>query len=221
MSTAMSRGLCAPGASAAIVDEDVGAEQKEQQHALKDLRDRRGKAQVLLRLFAAEIEQGHQQAREKDADRIEAADEGDDDRREPVVARYMLGDLPHGPSHLTHSGNPCRRASGQETHPYGAIRRKPRVARSRLRLSGDLHLKTEKAALHEDVPGQQGAERQQECRIQPRAFDEDRQNRRVLEHLRLREVEAFRVSPRPVDEPTRRRVARCTPASARPGSRWR
>src|SRR5262252_8114745 len=51
-----------------IVDEHVRPEQEEEQHPLEHLRDRRRQAQILLRLFSAEVQERHQEAREKDPD---------------------------------------------------------------------------------------------------------------------------------------------------------
>src|SRR5215831_10653052 len=73
------------GASQPVLNEHVRAEQEEQEHPLEHLRDRRRQGQVLLRLLAADVEQRHEQAREENADGIEPADEGDDDRREAVA----------------------------------------------------------------------------------------------------------------------------------------
>ena len=49
----------------AVVDEDVGAEQEEQQHALEHHRDRRRQVEILLGLLPAEVEQRHEQAAEE------------------------------------------------------------------------------------------------------------------------------------------------------------
>src|SRR5215467_4734101 len=68
------------GAAQPVLNEHVRAEEKKQEHPLEHLGDRRRQAQVLLRLLAADVQQRHQQTREKNADGIEAADEGDDDR---------------------------------------------------------------------------------------------------------------------------------------------
>src|SRR5436190_12731706 len=68
----------------AEIDEHVGCQQEEQQRPLEETGHGRGQREVHLRRFAAEVEQRHQDAGEDDAERMQAADERDDDRGKAV-----------------------------------------------------------------------------------------------------------------------------------------
>ena len=80
-------------------------------------------------------------------------------------------------------------------------RRIPRVARRGLGFTGDSHLVSDEALLHEDVAGEHCSEREREQHVQPGALDERGQQRSVFEHLRLREIESLRILPGPVHQP--------------------
>ena len=62
---------------------------------------------------AAEVKQCHQQAGEEYADRVESRDEGNDDRRETVVTRYLIGDLSHRACDFGHTGKTCHSPTAQ------------------------------------------------------------------------------------------------------------
>ena len=76
-----------PGEPDAVENQDVAAEQEEQQDALEDAGDRVGQPEIDLRRVAAEIGQRQQQSGEDRADRMQPAEEGDDDRGEAVARR--------------------------------------------------------------------------------------------------------------------------------------
>src|SRR5215471_4293345 len=59
LSIALSAFLDAQPALQPVLDEHIGSQQEEQQHALEYLGDRIGQAQILLRLLAADVEQRH------------------------------------------------------------------------------------------------------------------------------------------------------------------
>ena len=65
------------------------AQQKEQQDALEDAGDGTGQAEIDLRRLAAEIGEREQQPGEQHADRMQPAEEGDDDRGEAVAGRDL------------------------------------------------------------------------------------------------------------------------------------
>ena len=67
--------------------ERASRKEEEQQHALKGLNGRRGQAQHELRQLAPDIGQCHQQTGQQDADGVQPAKEGHDDRGEPVAGR--------------------------------------------------------------------------------------------------------------------------------------
>ena len=71
----------------AIEDQRVAGEHVEQQDALEDLGEIERDLHRDLRLLAADEGQRQEQAGEQDADRIEPAEEGDDDRGEAVARR--------------------------------------------------------------------------------------------------------------------------------------
>ena len=108
-----------------VEDEEVGGEQEEQQDALEDAGQRRGQAERHLHGFAAEEEQRHQQAGEHDAEGVEPADEGDDDRRKAVARRDVRRQLAERPGGLRHAGDPCRGAPGKQPIQTAADSRKP------------------------------------------------------------------------------------------------
>jgi len=66
----------------AVEDEGIAGEDEEEQHALEDAGDLLGHAEGDLHPLPAEIGQSQQEPGKEDADRIEAAEKGDDDRGE-------------------------------------------------------------------------------------------------------------------------------------------
>src|SRR5882724_579195 len=71
----------------AIEDERVAGEHVEQQNALEHLGQVQRHFERNLRGLAADEGQREEQRRDQDADRMEASEEGDDDRREAIAGR--------------------------------------------------------------------------------------------------------------------------------------
>ena len=84
------------------------AQQEEQQDALEDAGDGAGQAELDLRRLAAEIGEREQQPGEEHADRMQPAEEGDDDGGEAVAGRDLGRQLADGPA--TSNSPAARRA---------------------------------------------------------------------------------------------------------------
>ena len=69
----------------AVQDQRIAGQDEEQQHPLEDLRGLVRDPQLHLRRLAAEIADRQQNAGKQHADRIQPAEESDDDRGEPVA----------------------------------------------------------------------------------------------------------------------------------------
>jgi hypothetical protein len=77
-----------PAAEAdAVVGEHVEGEEEEQEHPLEHLDRRRRQAEHELRQLAADVGERHQKPGQQDADRVQPAEEGHDDRGEAVARR--------------------------------------------------------------------------------------------------------------------------------------
>ena len=62
-----------------------------------------------------------EQARDQNADRVEAAEEGDDDGGEAVAGRDAGLKMPDRPRHLDDAGEPGERAGNKERDDHEAI----------------------------------------------------------------------------------------------------
>src|SRR3546814_4789249 len=71
----------------AVANQEVGGQKEEQQQALEHAGDGLRQADHNLRRLAADVGERHQQAGEDDAERVQAAEEGDDDGGEAVARR--------------------------------------------------------------------------------------------------------------------------------------
>ena len=74
-------------------------------------------AELDLRVLAAEIGQRHQQAGEQDPDRVQPAEEGDDDRGEAVAGRDRGHQLADRPGDLEQAGQAGQAAADQQREP--------------------------------------------------------------------------------------------------------
>ena len=124
----------------AVVDQRVAGQQREQQQALEHAGQRLRQPEPRLRQLAADVEHAHQQRREDDADRVQPADEGDDDRGEAVAGRHVRRQLAERPGHLERAGQAGHAARDQQRRPQRAARREAGVARRRRRQAADLQL---------------------------------------------------------------------------------
>ena len=104
-----------------------------------------------LRVLAAEIGQRQQRPGEQDADRVQAAEERDDDRGEAVAAGDLVGELAHRPGDLAHAGKARCGAAEQQADPDHARGREAGIARRVWRLARDPHAEAGEAAIHEGV----------------------------------------------------------------------
>src|SRR5580658_1581529 len=98
----------------AIGDERVAGEHVEEQHALEDLGEVERHMQRDLRGLAAEIGQGEGKPGQQDADRIEPAEKGDDDRGEAIARRDRRQELADRPGGLDDAGETGERARYRE-----------------------------------------------------------------------------------------------------------
>src|SRR5450755_4736845 len=115
-----SSGCGATDAADAKIDEHVHRQQKEQQGPLEEARDRRRQREVDLRRFTAKVQERHQEAREHNADGMEAPDEGNDDRGESISRRHRRQQLSDRPGSLTHAGDARSGAADQHAEPHTA-----------------------------------------------------------------------------------------------------
>ena len=112
-----------------VLDERVAGQQREQEQSLKYAGDRLGQPETRLRQLTADEEHAHQHRRERDADRIESADEGDDDRGKAVAQGHVRGELTIGAGHFQRAGQACQGTREQERQPERAACGEARVAR--------------------------------------------------------------------------------------------
>ena len=113
----------------AVSDQNVAGENEEQHHRLEDAGGRARHMHHRLRHLAADIGDGEDQRREKDADRMEAAEERNDDRGEAVAGGEAEVDLPELARGLENAGKPGHAAADQEGRPDRARGVEAAVAR--------------------------------------------------------------------------------------------
>ena len=126
-----------------VADEDVGGEQEEQHHRLEDAGRRGRQPERGLRLLAADIGDREDDAGEDDADRMQPAEEGDDDRGEAVAGRELRHHLPEGAGRLEDAGEPGQPAAGEQRQPDRAVAAEAAVARRLRRRADDADLEAE------------------------------------------------------------------------------
>src|SRR5690242_908399 len=116
----------------AIDDQRVAGEHVEQQNALEDLGEVGRDLHRDLSGLAADEGQRQEQSGDQDADRIEPAEEGDDDGGEAVTRRDAGVEMADRPRHLDDAGEPGKRArarEGEQHQPIGAEAGKARRLR--------------------------------------------------------------------------------------------
>ena len=122
-------------------------------------------ADLDLRRLAADIGQRQEQAGEQDAERVQPAEEGDDDRGEAVAGRDRGDELADRTGHLEHAGEAGEAAAEQQAQPdrslAGGSRRSAPAAR---RLADDLDLEADDGARHQHPGGDRDDERDQRRR---------------------------------------------------------
>ena len=188
------------GPADAVRDQRVAGEQREQQQPLENAGERFRQAEARLGEFAADVEHAHQDRRKDDPDRMQATDEGDDDRGESVAGGNVRRQLAERAGDLEPTGEPRHRTGEQQRRPERLARRKASVARRRRRQAADLKLEAGVGAKEQDPERGHGDERAERADVDPVAAVQARHLRRLQEGDRLREVVAVRVLPRPVDE---------------------
>src|SRR5882724_7603536 len=125
-----------------IVNEDVAAEKIEQENALEDAGYGTGQAQIDLGRLAAEIRQGEEQPGEQYAQRMEPAEESDDDRGKAVAGRDLRGQLPDRAGHLEQAGGAGEPAAQQQAEPDESMVAEAGISRRARRLAQDLELES-------------------------------------------------------------------------------
>src|SRR5271154_5711100 len=104
MASSMRRPFHGPQQADAIDDQGIASQHVEQQDPLKHLGKIERNLHGDLRAFAADEGQGKKQAGDQDADRIEAAEEGDDDGGEAVAGRNAGLQVTDRSRHLDDAG---------------------------------------------------------------------------------------------------------------------
>src|SRR5215831_6160999 len=184
------------------VHQHLAAEEEHQEQPLEHERDRSRQLEGDLRRFAADIEQRHQEGRERDPERAQPSERGDDDRGEAIAGGPAVVELPERPGDLAHAREPGARAADHQDHPDRALLRVARIARGRRREAGDGELEAEEGPLDEHPGERDRHERDEERGVEARALEplpprgEQREQRVVGELDGDREVVAVRVSPR-------------------------
>src|SRR3990167_5778851 len=131
-----------PDEADAIEDEGVAGEHKEEEHALEDAGGLARQSEGDLRRLAADIGERQYGAGDKDRQRIETAEEGDDDRGEAVAGRddhVELADRAGDLGDAGKAGKPARNQKRQHDHAVAAEAGKGTGAR---RLAEDADLET-------------------------------------------------------------------------------
>src|SRR5215470_6811072 len=152
----------------AKVHEHLAAEEEHEQQPLEHERNRPRQLERDLRRLAAEVQQRHQQRRERDSERAQPPERRDDDRGEAVAGRPTVVELPERPGDLAHAREPRARAADQEDHPDRAFLR---VARVRRREAGDAELEAEEGPLDEHPRERNGHERDEDRGVEARALE--------------------------------------------------
>src|SRR5690606_654914 len=111
-----------PDEADTVVDQRVAGEHEEQDQPLEGAHHLVGQADRDLRRLPAEIGQRQHQPGRDDAERVQPAEEGDDDGGEAVADRQLLVQVPHRARHFRDAGKPRQRArdeEGEHHHPPG------------------------------------------------------------------------------------------------------
>ncbi len=138
----------APIDAQAPAHQHVAGEDEEQHHRLEDAGRRARHMHRGLRHLPADIGDRQHDARQHDADRMQPAEERDDDRGEAVARGKAEVELARLRRRLQHAGEPRHRAGDQQRRPDrvgGAI---AGVARGLGRLADDAHAQAELGARH-------------------------------------------------------------------------
>ena len=131
---------------------------------------------------------------------MQAANEGDNDRREAVAGRDHRLQQADRPGDFADAGKTGHAAADQQRQPDVALLAEAGVVRRRRCQPGDLHA-IASVSLGGEQPGQQGQHQRHDQRAgHPRAFDQCRQDRGFGKRPGLRKVVAGRVLPRPVHQ---------------------
>lgn len=120
---------------------------------------------------------------------MQAADEGDDDRRKAVAGRDHRHELPDRPGDLADAGQAGAGAADEHRDPHRARRRDAGVDRGGRCEAGDAHPVAGQALAYEDPAGTDHGEGDQEADVEARVGNEVGQEFALGEELRLREIE--------------------------------
>ena len=149
--------------------------------------------------LAAEIKQRHQKPRGDDAERVQTPQIGDDDGGKAVTGGNVEIELADRAGNFTDAGDARDHARKHQRKPGGAVGRKTGVTRSGGRVAANLDLEVQETARVESPESKDGKEGDENRSVNAQTFKQGREQRRIAEHDRLREVHAFRVAPRAVD----------------------
>ena len=104
----------------AVTDQDVARQDEEQHGRLENAGRRLGHVHRGLRHLSADIGDGEDEAREEHADRMQPAEERDDDRGEAVARGKAEVDLAELAHHLENAGEAGHAAADHQGRPDGA-----------------------------------------------------------------------------------------------------
>src|SRR5690606_30430265 len=110
-----------PGDPHPVEDQRVAGEDEEQQQPLEDAGDLLRDGVGNLHALTAEIGQRQDEAGDDDAERIEPAEEGNDDRGEAVAGRNGDAQLAERPGDLADAGEPGKPARHQKHQQNHAV----------------------------------------------------------------------------------------------------
>src|ERR1044072_1651921 len=134
----------------AVEDERVAGEHEEQHDALEHLGEIERDLERDLRAFATDEGERQEQRRHQNADGMQAAEEGDDDRREAVAGRDVRLQMIDGRRNLDDAGKPGERAGDQERHDGQRLVAEAREARRARGPANQLDLEAlQRAAEHD------------------------------------------------------------------------
>src|ERR1700730_3873062 len=189
-----------PHQANAVEDEGIGREHKEQQDALEDLgqveRDPHGN----LGLLASDEGERQEQASKQYADRMQASQECDDDRREAVSGRDIWPQISNGASNLDNAGEAgecsCHQ-EGQDHELVGVESGKPLGPGGG---ADDLDFKPLDGASEQEHGRDHDDKSDERAGMEPAALDQNRNRRDRVEGRGGREIVSLWVAPGTANE---------------------
>lgn len=197
------------------MNERVARQHEEQQQPLEDARHLFGYADRKLRGLAAEISQRQDETGGHDSERIEPAEERDDDSRESVTGRDHRTQLLHGAAHFRNTGEPRQRAGKQHREPDHPARGKAGKAPCPLGLAENGDFEALQRIAHHEPHQHRRDDREGKTPMRTPRGEHFGKDRIRAERSRFREVHALRVAPRATYEPVEKELGHIDQHQAR------